>query len=64
MTNYAQIIDNIVVDVIVADKNFVAMESDKMLIRYTNQNPAGIGYGYDPITNMFIPPTPIPIPYD
>jgi hypothetical protein len=64
MTNYAQIINNIVVNVIVADPNFVVMESDETLIEYTDENPAGIGYGYDPITNMFIPPAPIPIPYD
>ncbi|CAB4175930.1 hypothetical protein UFOVP979_15 [uncultured Caudovirales phage] len=64
MTNYAQIINNIVVNVIVADKKFIAMETDETLIEYTDENPAGIGYGYNPITKMFIPPAPIPIPYD
>jgi hypothetical protein len=64
MTYYAQIINNIVVNVIVAGADFVAMETDETLVEYTDENPAGIGWGYDPITNMFIPPTPIPIPND
>ena len=64
MATYAEInTQNIVVDVIVADAEFVATQTDKTYIEYTNENPAGIGYTYDPETGLFTPP-PAPQPLE
>jgi len=52
--NYAQIINGIVVNVIVADADFVATQTDKTYVEYTGS--VGIGFTYDG-TN-FIPPQP------
>ena len=54
MTNYAQIINGIVVNVIVADANFVA-QSD---LDYVSISRGGIGWTYDG-TN-FVAPQPYP----
>lgn len=57
MSNYAELNDdNIVVNVIVADAEFVATQTDKNYVEYTDENPAGIGYTYDPVANEFIAP--------
>ena len=63
MTTYAEINDdNIVVNVIVADADFVASQTDKTYIEYDETNPAGIGYTYDPETGLFTaPPQPQPV---
>jgi len=55
MTNYAQIVDGIVVNVIVADADFVATQTDKT---YVACNRGGIGWSFDG-TN-FISPQPYP----
>jgi len=57
MATYAEInADNIVVNVIVADAEFVATQTDKTYVEYTNENPAGIGYTYDPVADEFVAP--------
>ena len=53
--NYAQIVNNIVVNVIVADADFVASQTDKTYILCTR---GGIGYTYDADANVFIAPQP------
>ena len=65
MSTYAELdTENIVINVIVADAEFVATQPDKTYVEYTDENPAGIGYSYDPDTGLFIPPVtetnPIP----
>ena len=57
MTNYAQIINNIVVNVIVADANFVASQTDKTYVLCTR---GGIGYTYNADLDIFIAPQPYP----
>jgi len=54
--NYAQVIAGIVVNVIVADADFVATQTDKTYVEYTGS--VGIGFTYDG-TN-FIAPQPYP----
>ena len=62
MSTYAELnTDNIVVNVIVADAEFVATQTDKTYVEYTDENPAGIGYTYDPDTGLFAPPYVEPI---
>ena len=62
MATYAEInTENIVINCIVADAEFVATQTDKTYIEYTDENPAGIGYTYDPETGLFAPPAPEPI---
>ncbi len=56
MSNYAQIVNGIVVNVIVADANFVA-QSD---LDYVLLNRGGIGYTYDSNADVFIAPQPYP----
>lgn len=64
MATYAEInIENIVVNVIVADAEFIATQINKTYIEYTDENPAGIGYEYDPNTELFTPP-PAPEPIE
>lgn len=55
MSNYAQIINGIVVNVIVADADFVATQTDKTYVLCTR---GGIGWSFDG-TN-FIAPQPYP----
>ena len=54
MNNYAQIIDNTVVNVIVADADFVA-QSD---LDYVLLSRGGIGWTYDQQANQFVAPQP------
>ena len=55
MSNYAQIVNGKVVNVIVADADFVATQTDKTYVLCTR---GGIGWSFDG-TN-FIPPQPYP----
>ena len=48
--------DNIVTNVIVADADFVATQTDKTYVEYTDENRAGIGYTYDADLDEFIAP--------
>ena len=60
MSTYAEIDnENFVVNIIVADAEFVATQSDKTYVEYTDENPAGIGWTYDETTNTFLPPPTI-----
>ena len=54
MSNYAQIVNGIVVNVIVADADFVA-ESD---LDYVLLSRGGIGWTYDEQANQFVAPQP------
>ena len=57
MSTYAEInTDNIVINVIVADAGFVATQTDKTYVEYTDENPAGIGWTYDADLDEFIAP--------
>lgn len=57
MATYAEInTENIVVNCIVADAEFVATQTDKTYVEYDENNVAGIGYTYDPDTGLFTPP--------
>ena len=61
MSTYAELdFDNIVVNVIVADAEFVATQTDKTYVEYTNENPAGIGCTYNADANVFVAPKPFP----
>ena len=66
MATYAEInTENIVVNCIVADAEFVATQTDKTYVKYDDTNPAGIGYTYHPETGLFTaPPQPEPIEPD
>lgn len=66
MATYAEIDEqNIVVNIIVADAEFVATQPDKEYVEYDDDNPAGIGWTYDPTTNTFTPPNePEPTPIE
>lgn len=66
MATYAELnTENIVVNCIVADAEFVATQTDKTYIEYDDTNPAGIGYTYNPETGLFTaPPQPEPIEPD
>ena len=63
MSTYAEInTENIVVNIIVADAEFIATQTDKTYVEYDDTNPAGIGYTYDPDTGLFTaPPQPEPV---
>jgi hypothetical protein len=54
MSNYAQIVNGVVVNVIVADADFVA-QSD---LDYVLLNRGGIGWTYDEQANQFVAPQP------
>ena len=45
---------------IVADAEFVATQTDKTYVEYTDQNPAGIGFTYDAVNDVFVAPQPYP----
>lgn len=73
MTYYAQIVDNIVTEVVVVSDDIIdgaqfctdlfGGEWVQTFMDDPNKNYAGIGYTYDPITNNFFPPpTPAPQP--
>lgn len=55
MSIYAQVIDGLVVNVIVADAEFVATQTDKT---YIELNRGGIGWNFD--GENFIAPQPYP----
>jgi hypothetical protein len=55
MSNYAQIVNGIVVNVIVADADFVATQTDKTYVLCTR---GGIGWTYDDIRDEFVAPQP------
>ena len=64
MSTYAEInTENIVVNVIVADAEFVATQTDKTYVEYDETNVAGIGYTYDAVNDVFVAP-PAPEPED
>ena len=57
MATYAMMSGNFVTNVIVADDKEATEQALKcVLIEFTNENPAGIGWTYDPETNTFTPP--------
>jgi len=71
MTYFAQIVENIVVNVIVITQEFLDANTDiytgtwvETFIDDPNKTYAGIGYTYDPITNDFIAPQPEPEPVE
>ena len=58
MGTFAQMSGNTVSNVIMADdKEAVEAALNCVLIEYTTDNPAGIGWVYDPDTNTFNPPS-------
>lgn len=57
MSNYAQIANGVVVNVIVADADFIASQTDKTYVLCTS---GGIGYSYDADLDIFIAPQPYP----
>lgn len=58
MGTYAIISNNVVNNVIMADdKEATEQALNCVLIEYTPENPAGIGWVFDPDTNTFAPPT-------
>lgn len=60
MKNYAQLLGNSVVNIIVADnKDEVEQLFSCTLVEITAENPAGIGYAYDAETGLFINPNPV-----
>ena len=56
MNNYAQIVDDLVVNVIVANAEFVA-QSDLVYVLLSR---GGIDWTYDSTANVFIAPQPYP----
>ena len=53
---YAQIVNDIVVNVIVADQEFIDTETDEYILLTRG----GIGWTYDSTDNVFIAPQPYP----
>ena len=74
MSHYARIENNIVVEVIVADEDFInQIDGEWIQTSYNTKggvhllggtplrkNYAGIGYTYDPTNDCFVPPKPFP----
>jgi hypothetical protein len=56
MSNYAQILNNIVVNVIIADADFIAQSN----LDYVLLSRGGIGWTYDSTADVFIAPQPYP----
>lgn len=57
MANYAMMSGNSVTNIIMADdKEATEAALNCTLIEYTAENPAGIGWTYDPETGKFNPP--------
>lgn len=51
--------NNVVTNVIVCDSAETAdLVTHEICIEYTEENPAAIGWIYDPATDTFTPPTP------
>ena len=62
MATYAMMAGNSVTNIIMADdKEATEAALNCTLIEYTAENPAGIGWTYDPDTGRFNPP---PVPED
>jgi hypothetical protein len=58
MGTFAQMSGNTVSNVVMADdKTATEQALHCVLIEYTPENPAGIGWIYNPDTNTFTPPT-------
>ena len=58
MTNYAQIINGVVINVIVADLEFIKSLENKNDYKILTRG--GIGWTYDEINDVFIAPKPYP----
>jgi hypothetical protein len=57
MANFAVLKNNIVDNIIVCDSLEIAEEvTGQVCVEYTDENPAAIGWIYDPNTNTFSPP--------
>ena len=62
MSNYAELnTDNLVINIIVADQEFIETQTNKNYVEYDDANSASIGDTYDPISNTFIPPYVEPV---
>lgn len=59
MASYAQVENNVVVNVVVADADWVALQSGEW-IEYTAENPCGIGWDVENGV-CIVPPAPEPI---
>jgi hypothetical protein len=60
MATYAMMAGNAVENIIMADdKEATEAALNCVLIEYTSDNPAGIGWSYDAKTGKFINPNPI-----
>ena len=57
MSNFAEIINGVVVNVIVADNEFVASQTDKTYVLCTR---GGIGWTYNSEVDVFVAPQPYP----
>ena len=53
---FAVLENNIVVNVIVGVEPEVVAANSSLYVEYTPENPAGIGYTYDSVNNIFIAP--------
>jgi len=52
--------NNLVINIIVADAEFVATQTNKTYVEYDETNPANIGDTYDPDADVFVAPQPYP----
>jgi hypothetical protein len=59
MASYAQVENNVVVNVVVADSEWIALQSGEW-IEYTAENPCAIGWDVE--NGVCIVPPPIPPP--
>lgn len=59
MASYAQVENNVVVNVVVADAEWIALQSGEW-IEYTTENPCAIGWDVENGV-CIIPPVPEPI---
>jgi hypothetical protein len=58
MANYAEIINGIVVNVVVATEEWVDAQTDRLFVQYHDHNPASIGCPYE--DGFFYFPQPYP----
>ena len=62
MATYAELnATNVVINIIVADAEFVATQTDKTYVEYSDENPTGIGYTYDAELDVFVAPYVEPV---
>lgn len=59
MNQYAQIIDNVIVNVVIADPDWIAQQPG-IWAAYDNDRPAGIGWTWDSDAQRAIAPKPFP----